>query len=258
MNNPDTEIKRWGIVMIQSLQVYDRNTGEELYHDILQYKRYYQSGAFSLFYNVASLEDLKLAIQNVLENIQDGDIVTLHFETHGHEEGIALSNGEIVSWRVFYDLIRPINIQIGHLLFVVMSMCKSIAMISSLNPEARAPYRAFICTVRDVTQDEIIRGFQVFYEKYFYLLDIFQAYKALEEETSVNGISPFQILIAEDVFNETFNPNRNINSLVIEQLKSLNITINEDSKREMSDTIRKILKEIYDRHQEFYNFRDIY
>ena len=167
MNNPDTEIKRWGIVMIQSLQVYDRNTGEELYHDILQYKRYYQSGAFSLFYNVASLDDLKLAIENILENIQDGDIVTLHFETHGHEEGIALSNGEIVSWRVFYDLIRPINIQIGHLLFVVMSMCKSIAMISSLNPEARAPYRAFICTVRDVTQDEIIRGFQVFYEKYF-------------------------------------------------------------------------------------------
>ena len=222
MNNPDTEIKRWGIVMIQSLQVYDRNTGEELYHDILQYKRYYQSGAFSLFYNVASLEDLKLAIQNVLENIQDGDIVTLH------------------------------------LLFVVMSMCKSIAMISSLNPEARAPYRAFICTVRDVTQDEIIRGFQVFYEKYFYLLDIFQAYKALEEETSVNGISPFQILIAEDVFNETFNPNRNINSLVIEQLKLLNITINEDSKCKMSDTIRNILKEIYEKHQEFYNFRDIY
>lgn len=55
-----------------------------------------------------------------------------------------------------------------------------------------------------------------------------------------------------------FNPNRNINSLVIEQLKSLNITINEDSKRKMSDTIRKILKEIYDKHQEFYNFRDIY
>ena len=245
MNNPDTEIKRWGIVMIQSLKTSDRKTGEELYHDILQYKRYYQSEAFSLFYNVASLEDFKLAIQNVLENIQDGDIVTLHFETHGHEGGIALSNGEI-------------NIQIGHLLFVVMSMCKSIAMISSLNPEARAPYRAFICTVRDVTQDEIIRGFQVFYEKYFYLLDIFQAYKALEEETSVNGISPFQILIAEDVFNETFNPNRNINSLVIEQLKLLNITINEDSKRKMSDTIRNILKEIYEKHQEFYNFRDIY
>lgn len=193
-----------------------------------------------------------------MENIRDGDIVTLHFETHGHEEGIALNNGEIILWRVFYDLIRPINIQIGHLLFVVMSMCKSIAMISSLNPEARAPYRAFICTVRDITQDEIIRGFQVFYEKYFYLLDIHKAYKALEKETSINGISPFQILIAEDVFNETFNPNRNINSLVIEQLKSLNITINEDSKRKMSDTIRKILKEIYDKHQEFYNFRDIY
>lgn len=49
MNKPDTEIKRWGIVMIQSLKASDRKTGEELYHDILQYKRYYQSEAFSLF-----------------------------------------------------------------------------------------------------------------------------------------------------------------------------------------------------------------
>ena len=129
MNKPDTEIKRWGIVMIQSLKTSDKKTGEELYHDILQYKRYYQSEAFSLFYSVASLEDLKLAIQNVLENIQDGDIVTLHFETHGHEGGIALSNGEIVSWRVFYDLIRPINIQIGHLLFVVMSQYEAIGFL---------------------------------------------------------------------------------------------------------------------------------
>lgn len=95
MNKPYTEIKRWGIVMIQSLTASDRKTGEELYHDIVQYKHYYQSEAFSLFYNVTSLEDLKLAIQNVLESIQDGDIVTLHFETHGHEGGMErLFHGE--------------------------------------------------------------------------------------------------------------------------------------------------------------------
>ena len=36
MNKPDTEIKRWGIVVIQSLNPNDYKTGEILYHDVLQ------------------------------------------------------------------------------------------------------------------------------------------------------------------------------------------------------------------------------
>lgn len=38
MNTPKTEIKRWGIVVIQSLYPVDRKTGEELFMDILRYK----------------------------------------------------------------------------------------------------------------------------------------------------------------------------------------------------------------------------
>lgn len=37
MNRPNTEIKRWGIVVIQWLNPDDFKTGEHLYKDILQY-----------------------------------------------------------------------------------------------------------------------------------------------------------------------------------------------------------------------------
>ena len=37
MNKPNTEIKRWGIVVVQSLNPNDVKTGENLYHDVLQY-----------------------------------------------------------------------------------------------------------------------------------------------------------------------------------------------------------------------------
>ena len=71
-------------------------------------------------------------------------------------------SGEIVEWKDFYDLIRPINIALGHLLFIVMAMCSSIAMISNINIEERAPYRAFICTTREMYPDELYEGFLSF------------------------------------------------------------------------------------------------
>ena len=41
MNKPNTEIKRWGIIVVQSLTPNDVKTGEILYHDVLQYKEYH-------------------------------------------------------------------------------------------------------------------------------------------------------------------------------------------------------------------------
>ena len=111
----------------------------------------------------------------------EGDILTLQIETHGCDEGMGLSYGELLKWKDFYDCIRPLNIKTGHLLFLVMAMCKSIAMISSINPELRAPYRAIICTTRPVSADEIYRGFIAFYENYYNLLDIIEAIKAIQK-----------------------------------------------------------------------------
>ena len=172
MNKPVTEIKRWGIVVIQSLNPDDTKTGENLYHDILHYKSYSNKASFSSFHDVHTIQEFRSAIRDVENSLIEGDILTLQIETHGCDKGIGLSNGEILEWKEFYDLIRPINIKIGHLLFVIMAMCKSIAMLSSLNPTDRAPYRVFICTTRDVSSYEIERGFEAFYENYFNLLNI--------------------------------------------------------------------------------------
>ena len=47
MNKPNTEIKRWGIIVVQSLTPNDVKTGEILYHDVLQYKEYHKRESFS-------------------------------------------------------------------------------------------------------------------------------------------------------------------------------------------------------------------
>lgn len=259
MNKPNKEIKRWGIVVIQSLNPDDVKTGEILYHDVLQYKEYHKRESFSAFYDVNSLDNFHLAVQDIEKSLSEGDILTLQIETHGCDEGVGFNNGEILRWKDFYDIIRPLNIKTGHLLFVVMAMCKSIAMISSIDIEKRAPYRAFICTTRIVTSDEIYRGFQAFYEKYFNLLDIMQALKALQEEVKdENGYSPFQALSAENVFDETFNPNRNISGLVDNQLELLNLPITNLTRSSMTYLIRKLLEDLHKKFYNYYNFKDLY
>ena len=248
MNKPNTEIKRWEI-----------KTGEILYHDILQYKKYHKSESFSSFYDVNSSEEFRLVVQAIEESLLEGDILTLQIETHGCDEGLGLSNGEILKWKDFYDIIRPLNIKTGHLLFVVMAMCKSIAMISAIDLEKRAPYRAFICTTRVVTSDEINRGFLAFYEKYFNLLNISQALTALQNEVKDdNGYSPFQVLSAESVFDETLNPKRNISSLVDNQLERLNIPITDSTRSIMTYYIQQLLENLHNRFYNYYNFKDLY
>jgi hypothetical protein len=141
-----------------------------------------------------------------------------------------------------------------------MAMCKSIAMISSINPELRAPYRAIICTTRPVSADEIYRGFIAFYENYYNLLDIIEAIKAIQEEVKdSNGFSPFQALTAESVFNETFDPNRtNFTEVVKAQLTQLNIPVTETTKSIMEKHLRKLLSDIHDNFYDYYNFKDLY
>lgn len=260
MNTASTEIKQWGIVVIQSLNYEDIKTGESLYKDILRYKCYSKKESFSSFYNVHSVQDFRSAIKDIENSLIEGDILTLQVETHGCDEGIGLSCGEILKWKDFYDIIRPLNVKTGHLLFIIMAMCKSVAMISSINPEERAPYRAFIYTTRLVNADEIYRGFVAFYENYFNLLDIAQALKALQEEVKdENGFSPFQALTAESVFDETFDPNRtNFTEVVKAELTRLNIPISASTESVMSNDLQKLLTELHDKFYNYYNFKDLY
>lgn len=258
MNKPNTEIKRWGIVVVQSLTFNDVKTGEILYHDVLQYKEYHKRESFSSFYDVNSSDDFRFSTRHRKIIVGRG-YSYLQLETHGCDEGIGFNNGEILKWKDLYDIIRPLNIKTGHLLFVVMAMCKSISMISAIAPEKRAPYRALVCTTRVVSLDEIYRGFLAFYDNYFNLLDVVQALNALQEEVrDDNGFSPFQVLSAENIFSETFNSNRNISGLVDNQLERLNMQKNETTNSIMSDYLLMLLDDLYDRFYNYYNFKDLY
>ena len=80
---PDTEIKRHRIIVIQSLQSPFKETGRDLYDDILRYKEYLNNDCFSEFYSVENKQEFINTIKSIADTLIDGDVITLHFETHG-------------------------------------------------------------------------------------------------------------------------------------------------------------------------------
>ena len=172
MNQPETNVVKKGIIVIESLPYGEQKTGEELYNDQLRYKEYLNDDVLVKYYTVSSAPEFTAVMKKISAEMKTGEVFSLHFETHGDDKGIALNSGEIVPWKSFYDLIRPINVKMGHLLIIVMAMCKGGALVSYLDIKQRDPYKLFIGAFKDVTVDAIARGFGEFYKKFNSVLDV--------------------------------------------------------------------------------------
>lgn len=265
MNTRDTEITQIGIIVIQSLGKNDQKTGEELTKDILQYKKYLQKNSFVEFYNLKTTAEFINTLKAINKSMSKGVIFSLHFETHGSDEGIHLASGECIKWKEFYKLIRPINIKMGHLLIIVMAMCKGGALISSLEPQKRAPYLAFIGAFRVVTQDEIARGFNAFYTNYTGALDLGKGMEALTLE--IDGKKPkkktFWTFTSEHVFDEVLDPDlnpENFQKMVREQLIKRLVEFGElgHTKASVELEMRNHLINTSKKYRDNYCFKDFF
>ncbi len=193
----------------------------------------------------------------------EGVIFTLHLETHGSEKGIHLSSGECVPWKLFMDNIRSINIKMCNLLVVNMAMCKGGAILTHIEPEKRAPYLAFIASYRDLTVDEIARGFSAFYNEYSSPLDLSKGMNALTTEIdgNIDGTRTFWILTSEEVFNSTFNPDRDPKhfKLMVEEQYANRVRKGDKniSFEIVENDIRKMFEEVSAKHKDYYCFKDI-
>ena len=263
MNRPETEIEKTGIIVIQSLKENERLTGTELEQDVLRYKSYVHKDSFARLHNAENKEEFISTLKCIEEDMKEGEIFTLHLETHGGEDGISLASEECVTWKEFFDSIRPINIKMGHLLIVVMSMCKGAAILTYLNHDERAPYRAFIGSHRDMYESELADGFAAFYREYTNMLDIDKGMKALQLELSTpdEPYGPFWIFTCEQVFDMTFDADRDPanfvkvvnNAYMLQKSKGIECT-----RQSVEKDIRNLFDKMKVEKKPYFCFEDIY
>ncbi len=259
---PSTEISKYTIVIIQSLKDGDLKTGEILYDSLTASLPIKYPDTFVKLYDVNNKLELATVIHSIYNGIADGELITLQMEAHGCEEGVGLASGELVTWKQFFGIIRPINEKMLNLLLVCMSMCYGGALISQLEPEKRAPYRAFIGTGSTIKAGTLLDGFSAFYENYHNLLDVFAAYEAMKEATldAATGKTPFWFMTSEEVFQKTLDPNRDpdhFKHIVNEQYVRQKVEGKDVTLEQVDAEVRELLTETYKRYYENYTFRDI-
>lgn len=257
-----TEITKYTIIIIQSLNDDDLKTGEMLYNKLSATLPMKYSDTSVKFYNVKDKQELVMAFHKIYNEIEDGELVTLQIETHGCEEGIELTSAELVTWKQFFCMIRPINEKMVNLLLVCMSMCYGGAIIAQIELKKRAPYRAFIGTGSAIKAGILLDGFSAFYENYHNLLDSFAAYEEMKNATidAATGRSPFWMMTSEEVFQKTLDPDRDPNNfrhIVNEQYVKQKVEGRDVTLEQVENEIRELLTETYKKYYENFNFRDL-
>ena len=259
MNTANTEITKFKIIVIEWLRDTDRKTGLELYNDVLKPKEIINTDVSCEYYSVTNKIEFASKLAELTESIKDGEIATLQIESHGSEEGIGTGVNDFVTWNEFYDLIRPINVKMGGLLFVSLSMCISYSSLSSIKPNDRAPYLAMIVTTDKMYPDELYNSFVDFYNSYNNILDIAAFRKMAEGVKRKDGRPAFVIYRASDVFDMTLDIDRdpqNIEHLI----NNCYVMGKSKDKNYTKEQARKDLVAIFEEaksHKDYFCFNDI-
>lgn len=256
----NSEIEKYGIIVIQSLKESERKTGDELQHDLLQYKQYTRDDMFSEIKYVVTKDDFFKTMDGIAElALSNNYLFSLHFETHGDIGGVYLASGECITWEEFYNSLIPINEALYNNLLVVMAMCKGGAIVSYLDVNKRAPYRAFIGAFRNLSPDEIAKGFAAFYADYYNMLDTFKCLDSMNQEL---GAEPktFWLMAQEEVFNAVLDPYRDRKAFV--DIVSKNTKkyrkLHKLSQREMIRIATKQMLDDRKNKKDYFCFKDIY
>lgn len=260
-NMEDFEITKEGIVIIQWLNNLDPRLGEELYTNIKN-KESERDNYFVEFHNVEKKEEFISVMTDLISKTTKGTLFTLHIVAHGYENGIGLNVTNSILWKELFEFTRELNIKMGNNLLLVLSSCVGGGVLSFIEPEKRAPYRAIIANTREVFMTDASCGFTAFYSKFYNISDFKLALEALNKAIDFSvEIEPgkkkteFFIMTAENSFNEIFNPERD--PVFFEEMVNKLMPPNSEIPQELRlEKVKKILKERGEKLKPYFTFLD--
>lgn len=210
----DFEITKEGIVIIQWLRPGDPQLGEQLY-SFISHKETEREHYFVKFFKVGTKEEFIAVLEDLVNTTKEGIIFTLHIVAYGNESVIGVSLTDNITWGELFYYTRKLNVIMGNNLLLVLSSCVGGGILSHIEPEDRAPYRAVIANTRAVMMHDAHKGFESFYKDYFTILDFPNSLKALntsidfsEEIEPGKKKTEFFIMSAEASFDAVFDPDR--------------------------------------------------
>ena len=253
-------IEKIGIVVIQSLKENDRKTGFELFDGIVKYKSFQEESFSREFKEVISKDELLNYFKELIHRIETEKFYfILHLETHGNQQGIVLKNGEVLLWDELFCYTRSMNTYFEGNLVLGLAMCYGGAILSAIPPDNRAPFKFFIGAFRSIDPDEIIRGFEQFYENFFFSFSPTNSLNSMNTELNPDE-KTFYVVDDELIFNAICDPDRDPKGFaeIVDNLYYSELETNPNIKREtIENNIRNLLSATYIKYRDLFCFKDI-
>lgn len=178
------------IYVIESLQEDERQTGKELYDDIINRRSYCHSALDTEYVQVPSLADWSFTIKRIIQEVKDSQVIPiLHLELHGssNHDGLVLAKGNLIPWRDFVSDMRCINIETQNNLFITMGICFGMDILYYTSLEEPSPFWGIIGSLYALQNDDIYIRYSEFYDEF---LQSFDLTKSLERLFQANPNRP--------------------------------------------------------------------
>ena len=157
------------IYVIESL-LGERQTGKELYDDIIKRRSYYHRYLSTEFVQVLSLEDWVNIIKRIKQETKDNHVIPiLHFELHGssNHDGLVLANKDFI------------NIETQNYLLITMGICFGMEILYYTSLEEPSPFFGIIGSLYALQNDDIYISYSEFYDEFLQSFDITKSLQCL-------------------------------------------------------------------------------
>lgn len=169
------------IYVVESLQD-ERQTGKELYDDIIKRRSYCHSDLATEYVQVLSLEDWVNIIKRIKQETKDNHVIPiLHFELHGssNHDGLVLANKDLIPWSNFVSDMRCINIETQNNLLITMGICFGMDILYYTLLEEPSPFFGIIGSLYALQNDDIYISYSEFYDEFLQSFDITKSLQCL-------------------------------------------------------------------------------
>jgi len=221
------------IYIIESLDKREYLTGSELHNDVLdKYYKYNPDEENKLIYKLFTPADRKEFFE-ILEFVKYNceyakQGILLHLEMHGgKDEGLQLSNKEIIQWNEITEILTAINLKICNKLYLCMATCFGRSLHNSVDIKKTSPYCGYLSASKVINVKEILSDYTIIYENLLKSKNIIMAYEDLE---SKNKDSNFYYKDTDAVFQDLLD-------YTFDKIKN-----DETVRNELIDNIKKDMK----------------
>lgn len=165
------------IIVIESIPDDEKQTGKELYDDIItKYIKYFNPEISHEYFNVNSKEEFIEVLSDIEKTIIEEDELILHIEAHGGKEELQFKNLELLEWTELEKILTKWNQICKNKLHLNLATCHGMHVAEKISLKNTAPYQTYISALYELSPNEILEDNSILYEELIKSRHIFKGF----------------------------------------------------------------------------------